>query len=1128
MTRWARHVVFATGLGALVLAGCGDTETVTETVEVEEARVVIGGNFDVQVGKSITLTAETRNGQDSGYTWASSDEAIATVADGVVTGVKAGVVTITATGVTSLLSGERGVVVTAIPETPGVVDPATPVVRVTGDYAVEVGGTVALTAETLNGEDTGYSWASQNTDVATVDGKGLVTAVKSGVATITATGVDSGAQGAHGIVVAEEPVIIPPPPDPEVVVTVTGGNFLKPTQTLTLTATTANGEDGSYAWSSSDPAVATVTAGVVTGVADGEAIITAKGADTGKEGKHGIVVRKDPEPPVEPPPPTPVVIVDGETLLEPGQTTVLSVVTVNGEDSGYDWSTSNGGVASVDVGGVVTANGDGVAVITATGKDTKVTDKHTIVVAADVPLPVPVVSVVGDFTVDLNGTLALSAATVNGVDSGYTWQSSNPSVAPVDADGLVHGNEPGEAIISATGVDTGATGSLGIVVVGNYDPQQPPFFDQWVKSAHADSTALAFNNWNAQGAIPTGCAKCHSSPGYIDFLGGDGSAVGIVDKPAPTGTVVSCETCHNAATQKLDTVTFPSGVTITGYGADSRCMTCHQGRASTPDVDDKITAAALADDDTVSAALSFTNIHYLAAGATLLGSEVQGAYQYAGKLYDKRNHHVENYRACTGCHNQHTLELRFDECAQCHTGVTDVASIEGTIRMFGSTGDYDGDGNRSESIKQEMDGLGAELLKAITAYAKDVAGTAIVYDSHTHPYFFIDTDGDGVASAEEAVNANKYVSFTPRLLRAAYNYQYWQKDPGTFAHNGKYVIQVMVDSIEDLNGALPATTGFAGDRGDGGHFDGGARPWRNWDAQGAVPANCSKCHSGEGNRFFHTYGITKASAPGNGLTCATCHSTVPGYALHAVSSVTFPGSKVVTSLTPADNLCATCHSGRESKKTVDDYIAGGGLGFRNVHYLPAAATLLGSEAGVGYEFDGKTYAGKSTHLGGTACVQCHSPVNTKHSFTVEDNVAWCNSCHGTNNYKAYRLLTNYDIDGDGNKAEPLGEELSSLADDLYAQIQAVAAGTGKPVVYDGHTNPYFFADTNGDGVGQPTEIVSANSYKGWTPALMKAAFNFQLYQKEPGAWAHNVKYTAQLLIDSIESLGGDVSKYARP
>ncbi len=37
-----------------------------------------------------------------------------------------------------------------------------------------------------------------------------------------------------------------------------------------------------------------------------------------------------------------------------------------------------------------------------------------------------------------------------------------------------------------------------------------------------------------------------------------------------------------------------------------------------------------------------------------------------------------------------------------------------------------------------------------------------------------------------------------KMNRAYYNYIYVVKDPGAFAHNGKYAIQVLYDSMEDL------------------------------------------------------------------------------------------------------------------------------------------------------------------------------------------------------------------------------------------------------------------------------------------------------------------------------------------
>lgn len=50
----------------------------------------------------------------------------------------------------------------------------------------------------------------------------------------------------------------------------------------------------------------------------------------------------------------------------------------------------------------------------------------------------------------------------------------------------------------------------------------------------------------------------------------------------------------------------------------------------------------------------------------------------------------------------------------------------------------------------------------------------------------------------------------------------------------------------------------------------------------------------------------------------------------------------------------------------------------------------------------------------------------------------------------------------------------------------------------------------------------------WTAPLAKAAFNYQLSRTEPGAWAHNFDYMAELLYDSVADLGGDVTSLTRP
>jgi hypothetical protein len=111
--------------------------------------------------------------------------------------------------------------------------------------------------------------------------------------------------------------------------------------------------------------------------------------------------------------------------------------------------------------------------------------------------------------------------------------------------------------------------------------------------------------------------------------------------------------------------------------------------------------------------------------------------------------------------------------------------------------DYDGDGNTSEGIAGEVETLHKALYAAIQNYAANVCGVPILYASN-YPYVFIDTNGNGQADAGETTRSNSYNAFTPRLLQAIYNYQFVKKDPGAYAHNGKFIVQVLYDGLESL------------------------------------------------------------------------------------------------------------------------------------------------------------------------------------------------------------------------------------------------------------------------------------------------------------------------------------------
>jgi hypothetical protein len=256
----------------------------------------------------------------------------------------------------------------------------------------------------------------------------------------------------------------------------------------------------------------------------------------------------------------------------------------------------------------------------------------------------------------------------------------------------------------------------------------------------------------------------------------------------------------------LEPVLFPSGDTGTLGGPSNLCMSCHQGRASGLSID------AAAPNGTVQVpdydSFSFINRHYFAAAAIMFGSDVTASYEYAGRTYVGLNTfagHMGENNSCVSCHmrgsGDHTFMPRVEDCTQCHLGVTQFEQIglpDGMVNV-----DYDGDGI-GESFDNEINGMKAKLYTAIQAYADTglMASSKIVYGPGSYPYWFQDTNGDGLLTPGEDSYANGYKDFDRELLRAAYNFHSAQ-DPCGDMHNYKYVLQSLYDSVDMLdNGVL--------------------------------------------------------------------------------------------------------------------------------------------------------------------------------------------------------------------------------------------------------------------------------------------------------------------------------------
>ena len=310
----------------------------------------------------LTATVLPENTTDSkNVSWSSNNEAVATVdANGTVTAKSAGTAVITATSTNGKSAG-----CTVTVEKKQI--PVTEVRLSESTVGIVEGSTYKLTATVLPENTTdskSVSWSSSNSEVATVDANGTVTAKRAGTAVITATSTNGKSAGCT-VTVSRKEIPITEISLDKSSATLTEGE----TTTLTATVLPENTTDSkSVSWSSSNSEVATVDAnGTVTAKRAGTAVITATSTNGKSAGCTVTVSRK--EIPI-----TEISLDKSSATLTEGETTTL-VATVLPENTTYGksvkWSSSNVAVATVDIMGKVTAKSAGTAIITATSENGK-------------------------------------------------------------------------------------------------------------------------------------------------------------------------------------------------------------------------------------------------------------------------------------------------------------------------------------------------------------------------------------------------------------------------------------------------------------------------------------------------------------------------------------------------------------------------------------------------------------------------------------------------------------------------------------------------------------------------------------------------------------------------------------
>lgn len=337
-----------------ISATCQVTVTVpVENVEMDRTSVTL------EEGESTTLVATVKpdDATDKNVTWSTNDASVATVENGLVTGISEG------TAVISALSG--GKVGSCIVTVKKKVIAVTSVTLNKSTLALKKGQseTLSATVKPDDATDKTITWNSSAADVASVDASGKVTALRSGEALITAKAGEISAVCIVTVTVPVESVALD-----RTNVTLEEGQ----STTLTVTISPNDADEKTVTWSSSDISVATVSGGIVTAIKEGETTITASVGD--KSATCKVLVQKK------------VVAVTSVTLnitsleLEIGQseTLIATVKPDDATDKSVTWSSSDATVVRVEQNGNVTALKSGVVSIIAKAGEISATCKVTV------------------------------------------------------------------------------------------------------------------------------------------------------------------------------------------------------------------------------------------------------------------------------------------------------------------------------------------------------------------------------------------------------------------------------------------------------------------------------------------------------------------------------------------------------------------------------------------------------------------------------------------------------------------------------------------------------------------------------------------------------------------------------
>ena len=440
-----------------------DTATVTITEPVLSSVTVTPDSTGTIVGGTgVQFTAEVLDNigavVNTTVVWALSDSTIAAIdSTGLFTAIAAGevevIASVDAVSDTATVTITEPVIasVTVIPDSTGTIIGGPGV-----QFAAEVLDTIGAVV------DTAVVWTLSDSTLASIDSTGLLTAIKAGEVSVTAS---VGTLADTATVTITEPVIASIKVLPDSTGMIAGGPKLK--FSAKVYDNIGALVDTVVVWTVSDSTLASIdSTGLLTALAAGKVTVTASVGDIFDTAVVTIINRE----------------IVSITVMPDSTGAIIGGADVKFSAKVYDnigalvdttvvWTVSNNTLASIDATGLLTALSPGKVIITASlgnASDTAVATITEREIATIIVIP-------DTATVVENETFQFYAlvrdADDEEMDAGVTWSVNNSTVGSIDQTGLFTALKEGQVTVTAT--VGGLTDTANVSVIEEHQQEQP-------------------------------------------------------------------------------------------------------------------------------------------------------------------------------------------------------------------------------------------------------------------------------------------------------------------------------------------------------------------------------------------------------------------------------------------------------------------------------------------------------------------------------------------------------------------------------------------------------------------------------------------------------------------------------